>query len=39
MGGFVILDTDGVEIVWAGRYYGARYTNNEAKSFAVQDML
>ena len=39
MGGFVILDTDGKEIVWVGQYYGPGQTNNEAKSFAIWDTL
>ena len=39
MGGFVILDMDCKEVVWAGRYYGPGQTNNEAKSFAIQDAL
>ena len=39
MGGFVILDMDGKEVVWAGQYYGPGCTNNEAKSFTIQDTL
>ena len=39
MGGFLILDMDGKEVVWAGRYYGSGWTNNEAESFAVRDTL
>ena len=39
MGGFVILDVDSKEVIWVGQYYGPRQTNNEAKSFAIQDAL
>ena len=39
MGGFVILDMDGKEVIWAGHYYGPGWTNNEAKSFAIWDAL
>ena len=39
MGGFMILDMDGKEVVWAGQSYGTRQTNNEAESFTVQDTL
>ena len=39
MGGFMILDMDGKEVVQAGQYYGPGQTNNEAESFAVQDPL
>ena len=39
MGGFVILDMDGKEVIWSGQYYGPGQTNNEAKSFAVWDAL
>ena len=38
-GGFVILDMDRLEIVWAGRYYDAGCTNDKAKSFALWDTL
>ena len=38
-GGFVILDMDGKEVVWAGQYYGPGWTNNKAESFAIQDAL
>ena len=39
MGGFIILDMDSKEVVWAGQYYGPRQTKNEAESFAIQDAL
>ena len=39
MGGFVILDGDGKEVVSAGRYYGPEQTNNEVESFAMRDMV
>ena len=39
MGRFVILDMDGVEIIWSGLYYSTGCTNNEAKSFPIQDTL
>ena len=39
MGGFVILDTDGKEVIRAGHYYRPGRTNNKAKSFAVWDAL
>ena len=39
MGGFMILDIDGKEVIWAGQYYGPGQTNNKAVSFAVQDTL
>ena len=35
----MILDMDGKEVVQAGQYYGPGWTNNEAKSFAIQDAL
>ena len=38
-GGFVILDTDGNEIVRVGRYYGPGRTNNEAEAFAMRDCV
>ena len=37
MGGFVILDMDYKEFIWAEQYYGLGQTNNEAKSFAIWD--
>ena len=37
MGGFVILDGNGKEVIHAGCYYGPGQTNNEAESFAMQD--
>ena len=39
MGGFVILDGEGQEVVRAGRYYGPGRTNNEAESFAMRDAV
>ena len=39
MGGFMILDVDGKEVVQAGQYYGPGWTNNEAESFAIWDAL
>ena len=39
MGGFMILDTDGKEVVRAGQHYGPGQTNNEAESFAIWDNL
>ena len=39
MGEFVILDTDGKEVIRAGRYYRPGQTNNEAESFAIRDTL
>ena len=39
MGGFVILDVDGKEVIQAGRYYGPGWTNNKAESFTVRDAL
>ena len=39
MAGFMILEIDRVEIIWAGQYYGAGCTNNQAESFTVQDTL
>ena len=39
MGGFVVLDADGVEIIQVGLYYSARHTNNKADSFALWDAL
>ena len=39
MGRFVILDMDGKEVIRAGQYYGPEWTNNEVKSFTVQDAL
>ena len=38
-GGFVILDTEGNEIVRVGRYYGPGRTNNEAEAFAMRDCV
>ena len=38
-GGFVILDTEGREIVRVGRYYGPGRTNNEAEAFAMRDCV
>ena len=37
--GYIILDEDSVEIIWAGQYYGGGYTNNKAESFALYDAL
>ena len=39
MEGFIILDVDGKEVIWAGQYYGPGWTNNEAESFAIRDTL
>ena len=39
MGGFVILDMYGKEVVQPEQYYGPGWTNNEAESFAVWDAL
>ena len=39
MGGFVILDADGKEVIQVGHYYGPGWTNNEAESFAIRDAL
>ena len=39
MGGFVILNGEGQEVVRAGRHYGPGQTNNEAESFAMQDAV
>ena len=39
MGGFVILDGEGKEVVCARRYYGPGQTNNEAESFAMRDAV
>ena len=39
MGGFVILDGDGKEVVHTGHYYGLGLMNNKAKSFAMQDTV
>ena len=39
MGGFVILDGDGKEVVHAGRYYRPGQTNNKAESFAMWDAV
>ena len=39
MGGFMILDAYGKEVIWAGCYYGPGRTNNEAESFAIWDAL
>ena len=39
MGGFIILDGDGKEVILAGRYYGPGQTNNEAESFAMWDAV
>ena len=39
MGGFVILDGEGKEVVRAGRYYGPGQTNNKAESFAMRDAI
>ena len=39
MGGSMILDMDGKEVIRAGGYYGPGQTNNEAKSFAIWDAL
>ena len=38
-GGFVILDLNGVVIIWAGWYYSTGCTNNESKSFSLWDIL
>ena len=37
MGGFVILDGNGKEVIRTGRYYGPGRTNNKAESFAMWD--
>lgn len=37
MGGFVILDVDGKEMVRARRYYGAGLPNNDVESFTILD--
>ena len=39
MGGFLILDSKGKEVVRVGRYYGPGKTNNEAESFAMRDAI
>ena len=39
MGGFIILDSNGKEVVRAGYYYGPGQTNNEAESFAMWDVV
>ena len=38
-GGFVIVRSNGEELVRAGRYYGPGYTNNEAEATAMLDAL
>ena len=39
MGGFIILDGDGKEVIRAGRYYGPEQTNNEVESFVMRDAV
>ena len=39
MGGFVILDGEGKEVVRAGCYYGPGQTNNKAESFTMRDTV
>ena len=39
MGGFIILDGDGKEIVHAGCYYGPGRANNNMESFAMWDAV
>ena len=39
MGGFVILDGDDKEIVYAGHCYGPGQTNNEVENFAMWDAV
>ena len=39
MVGFVFLDMDRVEIIWARQYYGDKQTNHEAESFAIWSTL
>ena len=38
-GGFVILTSEGQEMVRGGAYYGPGYTNNEAEAYALRDAL
>lgn len=38
-GGFVILNSEGKEIIRVGRYYGPGRTNNEAEAFAMRDAV
>ena len=38
-GGFVILDSNGDEVIRAGKYFGAGFTNNEAELFALREAL
>ena len=39
MGGFVILDGKGKEVVRAGRYYRPGQTNHKAESFEMRDAV
>ena len=39
MGGFVILDDNGKEVIRTGCYYGPGQMNNEAESFAMRDVV
>ena len=39
MGGFVILDGNGKEVVHAGHYYGPGRMNNKAESFTMRDAV
>ena len=39
VGGFVILTSEGKEVLRAGAYYGPGFTNNEAEAFALRDSL
>ena len=39
MGGFVILDGDGKEVIRARHYYGPGQTNNEAENFVMWDAV
>ena len=39
MGGFVILDGNGKEVVRTGCYYGPRQSNNKAESSTMWDVV
>ena len=38
-GGFVLVTSEGQELVRAGMYYGQGFTNNEAEAYALKDAL
>ena len=38
-GGFVILDTEGKEVIRAGKYFGNGQTNNEAEALALREAM